>query len=391
MSRDYLFFYFEATIFCVVIFVIMLLNDYRNGNRQEKQVYLDRVIIAHICYFLNDLAWAAVLSGYLPRTRTLVVLVNFINAFFLAGITYNWFLYAAAAEQLSIRKNKHFFTVVGLPYYAEIILAIILYLAAPKFWVSETAELNPLYYPLILLPAPMIYLLVTFVISMVRARKTRNYAERRLYLQIGIFPLVISFFGIIQLALLDTPLFCLGCTINMLVFYLNNTADQISVDPLTRLNNRNQLLHYLSQDTAHRKKGLREYVVMIDANSFKQINDNYGHAEGDHALILISEALIKAIEIMKEAPFLARYGGDEFIIIACTEDESELSALREEIRRCLREVCKKAATPYRLSVAVGYDELGRGEPFAVCQQRADQKLYEDKIREKALVAEEKPL
>lgn len=383
MSRDYFFFYFEATVVCVLFFAIMLLNDYRNGNRQEKQVYLDRVIMAHMLYFLNDLAWAAVLSGFLPRTRTLVVLVNFINAFFLAGITYNWFLYAAAAEQLPIRKKKHFFKVVGLPIYVVIAVAVIWYLAAPTFWVSETAELNPLYYPLILLPAPMIYLLVTFFISLARARKTHTYAEHRLYMQIGIFPLVITFFGIIQLALLDMPLFCFGCTVNMLVFYLNNTADQISVDPLTRLNNRNQLLHYLSQDTAHRKKGLREYVVMIDANDFKKINDSYGHAEGDHALTLIAEALKKAIVIMKEAPFLARYGGDEFIIIACTEDEAELSVLREEIRRCLREVCQEAATPYRLSVAVGYDELGWGEPFAACQQRADQKLYEDKSREKA--------
>jgi diguanylate cyclase (GGDEF)-like protein len=122
---------------------------------------------------------------------------------------------------------------------------------------------------------------------------------------------------------------------------------------------------------------------MIDANDFKKINDSYGHAEGDHALTLIAEALKKAIVIMKEAPFLARYGGDEFIIIACTEDEAELSVLREEIRRCLREVCQEDATPYRLSVAVGYDELGWGEPFAACQQRADQKLYEDKSREKA--------
>ena len=384
MSRDYLFFYSEATVVCILFFVIMLVNDHRNGNRQEKQILLDRVMVAHIIYFANDWVWAALLSGLIPRTRLLVTLVNFINAFFLAGITFNWFLYAAAAEQLPFRREKHFYTIVGLPYYLVTCVAVVWYLIAPTFWVNESAELNPLYYPLILLPAPLTYLLVTFVISMVQARKARLYAERRLCLQIGIFPLVIAFFGVLQLTMLNAPLFCFGCTINMLLFYLNNTADQISVDPLTRLNNRNQLHHYLSQDAAHRANGLREFVVMVDANDFKQINDTYGHAEGDRALVLIADALKGAIRILKEAPFLARYGGDEFILIVRTSDESELPALRREIRRRLREACEKESTPYMLSVAVGYDELGADEPFSACQQRADRKLYADKSREKIL-------
>ena len=386
MSRDYLFFYSEATVVCILFFVIMLVNDHRNGNRQEKQILLDRVMVAHIVYFANDWVWAALLSGLIPRTRFLVALVNSINAFFLAGITYNWFLYAAAAEQLPFRREKHFDTIVGLPYYLVTCVAVVWYLIAPTFWVNESAELNPLYYPLILLPAPMTYLLVTFVISMIRASKARIHMERRLCLQIGIFPLVIALFGVLQLTMLNAPLFCFGCTINMLLFYLNNTADQISVDPLTRLNNRNQLHHYLSQDAAHRANGLREFVVMVDANDFKQINDTYGHAEGDRALVLIADALKGAIRILKEAPFLARYGGDEFILIVRTSDESELPALRREIRRRLREACEKEATPYTLSVAVGYDELGADEPFTACQQRADRKLYADKNREKLLAA-----
>ena len=69
MSRDYLFFYSEATVVCILFFVIMLVNDHRNGNRQEKQILLDRVMVAHIVYFANDWVWAALLSGLIPRTR----------------------------------------------------------------------------------------------------------------------------------------------------------------------------------------------------------------------------------------------------------------------------------------------------------------------------------
>ena len=77
--------------------------------------------------------------------------------------------------------------------------------------------------------------------------------------------------------------------------------------------------------------------------------------------------------------FLGRYGGDEFILIVHPAKYDELKALTEEIRKNIRERCKREERPYIISVGIGYDELLK-EPdtYAKCVQRADSKLYLDK-------------
>ena len=57
--------------------------------------------------------------------------------------------------------------------------------------------------------------------------------------------------------------------------------DQVSTDPLTKLNNRGQLVRYVSQESNLRIEGRQTYIIMMDINYFKKINDTYGHAEGD--------------------------------------------------------------------------------------------------------------
>ena len=97
---------------------------------------------------------------------------------------------------------------------------------------------------------------------------------------------------------------------------------QISTDPLTKLNNRGQLHRYVSQEGNLRMEDRDTYIVMIDINDFKKINDTYGHWEGDSALVLLSGSITKVIRKRSMPIFLARYGGDEFILIAHPSDEA---------------------------------------------------------------------
>ena len=169
----------------------------------------------------------------------------------------------------------------------------------------------------------------------------------------------------------------------MVIFYIHSMEDQISLDPLTKLNNRGQLQRFVSQPGNLYREGQETYVVMMDANFFKQINDSYGHAEGDRALLFIAEALKRSLHVLGSAPFLGRYGGDEFILIAYVRREEDLNALAEEIRRRLDEAREKEGLPYVLSVGIGWSRFaGEGDTFQACMHRADQQLYEDKAREK---------
>ena len=165
----------------------------------------------------------------------------------------------------------------------------------------------------------------------------------------------------------------------MLIFYIQSMESQISTDPLTTLNNRGQLARYVAQHGNLRMEGRATYVIMIDVNDFKKINDNYGHAEGDNALVIISEALRKAVKKHSMPIFLGRYGGDEFVMIAHPAKKEEVEALTEQIRENVRSKCEQDKKPYILSVGIGFDELlGGQDTFTKCIQRADSKLYLDK-------------
>lgn len=131
--------------------------------------------------------------------------------------------------------------------------------------------------------------------------------EKRRYLVIGSVPFGVMAFGMIQVVALNAPTFCFGCTIMWLWFYIQNTKALISVDDLTHLNNRGQINRYLEQ--VRYSEDSRVIILMIDIDKFKGINDRYGHAEGDRALVIVSDALRQTCDQINASVFLGRYGG----------------------------------------------------------------------------------
>ena len=173
----------------------------------------------------------------------------------------------------------------------------------------------------------------------------------------------------------------------MLIFFVQSMEVKISQDPLTGLNNRGQLVRYVSQKANLHVAGSLTYVIMLDVNDFKNVNDTYGHAEGDKALVIIADSL-KAIVRKQNTPiFLARFGGDEFTMVVHAERPEAVDSLAYLIRLKLNEKAQAAGAPYRLSLGIGYDELRPvDDNFQDCMKRADEKLYLDKEREKKKLA-----
>ena len=71
MESGYFFHYAEGNLVCIAILAIMLANDLRHSNLQEKQLCFNKTLVSFMLYFLNDIGWAAVLGGLLPRSRFL--------------------------------------------------------------------------------------------------------------------------------------------------------------------------------------------------------------------------------------------------------------------------------------------------------------------------------
>ena len=221
MQGDYFFFYTEANIVCILILLILLVNDRLHNTRQEKQIRFNWTVVAHIGYFISDIGWAAVLSGNLPRTRLLVGLFNFTNLVMMHLLAFEWFLYMAASENMDFRKSRRRRNLCRTPMIVSVLVMVVAYVIAPEFWINKDGELNSLYY-LMLILMPVLYMIAAFVISLRNARKTRSREDKKLYLLIGIYPLAIVVSGLIQTIFLDAPLFCFGCTIMMIFFYIQH-------------------------------------------------------------------------------------------------------------------------------------------------------------------------
>ena len=382
---SYFIYYTEASIVCVIIFGIMLVWDLFSIDKQEKQIKYDHALIAFMLYFVSDALWAAVIAGMLPRNRFIVVTTNFLNCILMAAITYRWLIYVMAVEQIPKRDKPLTRFVILIPFLLSTAALIFTFLFAPDLLLSSDLELQPLY-SVFLVAVPIIYIVAILGYTMKRAIAAESLIERRNHLVVGLFPLLVVFGGLAQVIVMsETPIFCFSSTILMLIFYIGSMKIQISTDPLTGLNNRGQLANYVAQKSNIHHENRLTIVIMLDINDFKLINDTYGHAEGDRALILVSNALKEVVRNHSIPMFLARYGGDEFILVAHPTSESEIDAIICEIRERIEARCRMEGTPYTISIGAGYDKIaGETDTFQKCMQRADEKLYEDKARQKKL-------
>jgi diguanylate cyclase (GGDEF)-like protein/PAS domain S-box-containing protein len=118
-------------------------------------------------------------------------------------------------------------------------------------------------------------------------------------------------------------------------------------DPLTQLANRRLLEDRLSQTMAASKRNACYAAALIlDLDNFKPLNDKHGHLVGD---LLLIEAAKRLTGCVREVDTVARYGGDEFVVILGELDKDKVvstaqaRAVAEKIRTCLSE-------PYRLSI-----------------------------------------
>ena len=379
MGFDYFVFYTEASVICIIILLMILITDRIYNTKQEKHIWFGRAIISFILYFISDACWAAMLSEQFPKVRFFVVLFNFSNYVFLSLMAYGTFRFIAATEKMPFRKSLAKRILVFLPVFINILFIVIAYIQNPLYWINENNELNDLYMVLLIL-VPSCYLLAGFFLSIKYALKAESKEERRQFLFIGIVPLSVGAFGMLQVVALNAPTFCFGCTLMWLWLYIQNMHSLISVDDLTHLNNRGQINRYMEQ--IHYDEEERVYVMMLDIDRFKSINDTYGHFEGDRALVIASEALKEICDSVKCSTFLGRYGGDEFtIIVRAEEDQEGPDQITDMIRRLVAEKQQEYELQYDLKFSIGYDELrDKDDSIYDCMKRADEKLYVDKRR-----------
>jgi len=150
------------------------------------------------------------------------------------------------------------------------------------------------------------------------------------------------------------------------------------VDDLTNLYNRRGFLTLGQQQLKAANRAKRRMMLLFaDFDGLKQINDSFGHPEGDRALIETANVLR---ETFRESDIIARIGGDEFLVLAIETDGFPTEVLTARLQENLEARNAKGDLRYRLSLSMG---IARYEPERPCSidelvARADRAMYEKK-------------
>lgn len=189
----------------------------------------------------------------------------------------------------------------------------------------------------------------------------------------GMKPLVAAQFA----GLLESFLLALALIekVKQLNTEISIVTQESMLDELTQLGNRRFLNNKVSQIFKNLRPAESLSLILIDADYFKQVNDQYGHTVGDKVLTHLANCIR---QMSRPHDVLARYGGEEFIMIVRTFDQDSVKAIAERLRHHIK------VTPYQdeeheieLTVSLGVCPI-KGQDLTQAIQFADIALYHAK-------------
>ena len=152
-----------------------------------------------------------------------------------------------------------------------------------------------------------------------------------------------------------------------------------TTDPLTGLYNRRQIMTRLEEECERiQRGGIGLSCIMLDVDHFKQVNDTYGHQQGDEVLKMIAR---QARASLRAYDVVGRYGGEEFIVLLPETDLETAQAVAERLRMAIQtSAILKTATgqPQPTTVSLGLTQWRSGDTVDALIHRADEALYRAK-------------
>lgn len=161
-----------------------------------------------------------------------------------------------------------------------------------------------------------------------------------------------------------SQIFCPTISVALFVYYVFSILQLTKKDALTGLLNRQAYYG----ETSDKQKDITA-IISLDMNGLKVVNDTYGHAKGDEALITLAICFTRACKSNQSA---YRMGGDEFAIVCRKNTEEEVLKLIERIEKYVAE------TEYTVSIGYSYHQDGLALKLDELLKDSDEQMYQHK-------------
>jgi diguanylate cyclase (GGDEF)-like protein len=163
----------------------------------------------------------------------------------------------------------------------------------------------------------------------------------------------------------------------------SDLTELATTDSLTRIPNRRATQDFFEKELSRAQRNNIEFsILLIDLDNFKQINDKYGHAMGDIALVKTARIFQSAI---RKQDIVGRWGGEEFLIILPGTTEQNAQILAERLRSEIANAeFKNSTLTVIVTVSIGIAFSNHTDSMDVILKKADDALYVAKATKNAV-------
>ncbi|WP_242842415.1 GGDEF domain-containing protein [Clostridium tyrobutyricum] len=356
------------------IFLFIIKNIFLDEIECRGKLYINMFKINIICLILQT--FACVIEGQDFNGIILVSEILDMAIFILQPINgFLWYLFIKSW----VDKNRKFINKIFL--FLPIIINSVFVITNPysKFMFNINSQNVYTRGPFIFITliSTCIFLLYSFLFSC----KNKYKIDKNEFLIIVLFIISIFLGTVIQLIFKLIVSLSVNSYI-LIVVYMFYQNKMLQTDSLTGAYNREKLIIKINRIITGNYKQ-KFCVVFIDLDNFKYINDNWGHNEGDTALIIVVN-LIKVV--LNKDDFITRYGGDEFVIFLNVENTREIKNIISRILQLFDKYNRKNIKSYKLTFSYGYKLYDSSSPlhFNEYINDVDNLMYKTKQARKSM-------
>ena len=373
----------EIDCICLFTLIFILRSMRRKSGIISSTKYLYHAGYYTMAVIVSDILSLLLSNGHLGILNNSIIFNYIINMVYYYGsvcASFMWFVHVEYTIDSVIWSKRRNILIALIPSHVSFILTLTTPLTGAFFTItSDNVYVRG---PLFFINNIVCYLYAFNCCghALVASYKTGDYMKKKQYRLLACYIVFPVLFALIQTFKPEIPTILIGMTVPIVYIYTELLNMQISTDYLTGLNNRNQLMRFLDGALKNPDKEKTIFLFLIDVDSFKKINDTYGHNEGDAALQKTADILRATAKNF--GGMVARLGGDEFTFV--TELDSYEDA--EKVKQFIEAECKTASEKldYTLALSVGCGRYTEGLKASELLLLADSDMYKEKTIRKKL-------
>lgn len=371
----------SINMFSIVMLLVIYTNNQKKVTKTPDKKLFDLLIILTLGFMFTNILCHGLTEPALEAKETVIWFVYIIQMLLAVAVPCVWLMYVCCRLRVSLgRLSWRVLRGVLIGFYLCIVLlAVSMPWTHLCFYITEEGSYQQGSYGMILSIAEALIMFLGIWAAVCVWRREEMEERRRESRRLAICGIVILIGFGMQWMFAECWIGAPGMALVILELYINTQNQQIVTDSLTGLNNRGEFNQYLKKKS-EKLNGTDLGMLLLDIDNFKAINDNLGHGAGDEALWQVADILRTTLGM--ERTFLARYGGDEFVVVGEWQDMQMALETKVKLQTAVERFNAEARKPYRLSLSIGYAMWSEAHDAETLVSKADERMYEEKTKKK---------